>query len=89
MSVVVPAFECSEHIRSCLTAVAAQTYQGALDVTVALAPSSEGTADELAAVAAELAESSPRLPIQVIGNPGVSAAAGLNAAIAASSGEVG
>ena len=85
VSVVVPVFECANHIESCLAAVAAQTYRGHIDVTVALAPSSDGTRQALARAASEL---SPDLPIRVIDNPAISTPAGLNAAIADSSGDI-
>ena len=85
VSVVVPAFECADHIEGCLAAVAAQTYQGRLDVTVALAPSSDGTGQVVARAASEL---SSELRIRIVDNPAVNTPAGLNAAIADSSGDI-
>ena len=81
VSVVVPAKDCAALLPQCLAAVDAQTYRGPLDITVALAPSRDGT---------ELVLSTARLerPLQVIDNPSGTTSAGLNAAVAACAGEV-
>ncbi len=81
ISVVVPARDCAELIGECLAAIAAQTYRGPIDVTVAVAPSSDGTAQAVAGSEIEL-------PLQVVPNPAGTAAAGLNLAVAASAGAV-
>lgn len=81
VSVVIPARDCAEEIPGCLDAVSAQTYRGALDVIVAVAPSTDGT--ELA-----VAEAGCTWPLQVIQNPAGNTSAGLNLAIGAASGEV-
>ena len=81
VSVVVPARDCARLLPACLAAVDAQTYPGALDVTVALAPGSDDTARALS-------EAALRLPLRVVPNPAGSASAGLNAAVGACDGEV-
>ena len=43
-----PARDCAALIPQCLAAVGAQTYRGPLDVTVAVAPSRDGTDQVLA-----------------------------------------
>ena len=81
VSVVVPARDCARLLPACLAAVDAQTYPGALDVTVALAPGSDDTARALS-------EAALRLPLRVVDNPAGSTSAGLNAAVGACDGEV-
>lgn len=81
VSVVVPARDCASLLPECLAAIDSQTYRGPLDVTVALAPSTDGTEQVLAA--ASLA-----LRLRVIHNPAGTTPAGLNAAVAASEGEI-
>ena len=81
VSVVIPARNCAELVVECLAAVDAQTYQGPVDITVALAPSHDGTHEQLATVAL-------KRPLQVVDNPAGTTSAGLNAAIAASTGPV-
>ena len=81
VSVVVPARDCAAAIGECLVAVGAQTYRGAVDVTVAVAPSRDGTEQAVTGNGMEL-------PLQVVENPAGTAAAGLNLAVAASKGPI-
>ncbi len=81
VSVVVPARNCAELLPGCLAAIDRQTYQGPVDVTVALAPSSDGTEQVLA-------RCRTRLRMRVVDNPAGIASAGLNIAFAASQGPV-
>ncbi len=81
VSVVLPARDCAELLRDCLAALDAQTYEGVLDVTVAVAPSSDDTRRVLA-------DADLRLPMTVVDNPAGSTPAGLNTAIATSDGTV-
>ncbi|MYJ82002.1 MAG: glycosyltransferase family 2 protein [Acidimicrobiaceae bacterium] len=81
VSVVVPARDCAALIPECLSAIGSQTYQGPIDVTVALAPSGDGTENVLA-------DSSIGLPLQVVENPAGTSASGLNIAVAASRGPI-
>lgn len=85
VSVVIPALECATRIRGCIKAVAAQTYEGPVDVTVALARSADNTDEVLAELVSELALD---LPIRVIDNPAVTTPAGLNRAVAESTGTI-
>ena len=81
VSVVVPARDCAPTLPACLTAVEAQTYRGVLDVTVAVAPSADGTARLLS-------DTALKLPLQVVDNHAGTTSAGLNAAVGACDGEV-
>jgi succinoglycan biosynthesis protein ExoA len=81
VSVVATVLNEERHLRSAVEHVLAQDYPGPLDVTVALGPSRDRTD----AIAAELAQD-PR--VRTVRNPSGRTPAGLNAAIAASSGEV-
>lgn len=81
VSVVMAVRNEAGHLRESVTAVLAQRYPGPLDVTVALGPSDDGTATVLAELARD-----PR--VRCVDNPAGLTAAGLNAAIAASDGEV-
>ena len=81
ISVVVPARDCAALIGECLGAIDAQTYRGTVDVTVAVAPSRDGTERAVAGAGIEL-------PLQVVENPAGTAAAGLNVAVAASKGPI-
>lgn len=81
VSVVVPARNCAEVLGDCLTAIGAQTYRGPMDVTVAVAPSRDGTRQVLAAPWMEM-------PLQVVDNPSGTTPAGLNLAVAASRGTI-
>ncbi len=85
VSVVVPARDCASLLADCLAAIDAQTYCGPLDITVALAPGSDGTA----AVLAEMVSgASLRHAVRVVDNPAGTTSCGLNAAVAASAGTV-
>jgi len=66
------------HVRAAVTSLLSQDYAGPFDVTLALAPSIDGTEE----LVAELAELDPR--IRVVPNEIGSTPAGLNAAIRAS-----
>ncbi|WBM81414.1 glycosyltransferase family 2 protein [Cryobacterium breve] len=66
------------HVRAAVTSLLGQDYTGPFDVTLALAPSIDGTEE----LVAELAELDPR--IRVVPNEIGSTPAGLNAAIRAS-----
>ena len=66
------------HVRAAVTSLLGQDYAGPFDVTLALAPSIDGTEE----LVAELAELDPR--IRVVPNEIGSTPAGLNAAIRAS-----
>ncbi len=81
VTVVIPARNCAAELPGCLDAVSAQTYQGELDVLVAVAPSSDDT-DRAAAAAG------CTWPLQIIQNPAGTTPAGLNLAIGAATGEV-
>ena len=81
VSVVVPARDCAAVIGECLAAIGAQTYRGAIDVTVAVATSRDGTEQAVSGNGMEL-------PLQVVENPAGTAAAGLNIALAASKGPI-
>lgn len=70
------------HLPAALEAVLAQDYPGELEVCVAVAPSRDGTEQ----VARDLAAADPR--VGVVDNPKAVTPAGLNAAIAATEGEV-
>jgi glycosyltransferase involved in cell wall biosynthesis len=72
----------ARHLRDAVTAVLAQEYPGSFDVWVALAPSDDSTE----AVLDELVAADAR--VHRVENPAGVTPAGLNAAIAASSGEV-
>jgi len=82
VSVVMPVVNEERHLRTAVGRILAQDYAGELDITLAVGPSRDDTASVAAALAAE----SDR--IRVVENPTGSTPAGLNAAIAASSGEV-
>jgi len=82
VSVVMPVVNEERHLRAAVDRILTQDYAGELDVTLAVGPSK----DDTAMVAAELASASDR--IRVVDNPTGSTPAGLNAAIAASVGEI-
>ena len=82
VSVVMPVCNEARHLRDAVGAVLAQEYPGSFDVWVALAPSDDGTE----AVLDELVAADAR--VHRVENPAGVTPAGLNAAIAASSGEV-
>ena len=81
VSVVMPARDCAALIPECLAAVGAQTYRGPLDVTVAVAPSRDGTHQVLA-------DTRIGLPLQIVENLAGTTPAGLNIAMAASKGQI-
>ncbi len=81
VSVVVPARDCARLLPECLEAIGSQTYGGPIDVTVAVAPSRDGTEQVLA-------DSRIGLPLQVVENPAGTTAGGLNIAVAASKGRI-
>ena len=81
VSVMVPARNCADMLGDCLRAIGTQTYRGLIDVTVAVAPSSDGTRQVLADTTLEI-------PLQVLDNPAGTTPAGLNIAVAASKGEI-
>ena len=82
VSVIMTVVNEERHLRAAVKRIHDQDYEGPLDVTVAVGPSRDNTAS----VAAELAGESGR--VQVVANPTGSTPAGLNAAIAASGGDV-
>lgn len=78
-------------LASCLESVAAQSYRGPLDVTVALAPEHDSSAELLEQLRSRMpAPGKSRSPVamQVIDNPRGITSTGLNLAIAACSGDV-
>ncbi len=81
VSVVMAVRNEAGHLRESVGAVLAQRYPGRLDVTVAVAPSTDATAQ----IVADL-QRDPR--VRSVDNPAGQTAAGLNAAIAASTGDV-
>ena len=81
VSVVVPARDCADQLGDCLAAIGGQTYRGPMDVTVALAPSNDATAEVLA-------RSTLDVPLQIVENHAGTTPAALNIAVAASRGPV-
>ena len=81
VSVVMAVRNEARHLQHAVGSVLAQRYPGRLDVTVALAPSHDGTAEVLAELGRDAR-------VTAVDNPSGLTAAGLNAAIAASSGAV-
>jgi len=79
VSVIMPVLNEELHLREAVERVLAQDYAGPLEVVLALGPSTDGT-DEIAAA---LAVADPR--VMTVPNPTGRTAAGLNAAIKASS----
>jgi glycosyltransferase involved in cell wall biosynthesis len=82
VSVIIPARDAAGGIVDAIRSVVAQRYDGALEIIVAEGRSS----DETRRLVEELADAHP--DVRLIDNPSGETAAGLNAAIAASSGEV-
>lgn len=82
VSVVMPVLNERRHLREAVTRVLDQQLDGELEVVLALGPSTDGT-DE---VARELAAGDPR--VRLVGNPSGRTPNGLNAAVAASTGDV-
>jgi succinoglycan biosynthesis protein ExoA len=81
VSVVMAVRNEARHLRDAVASVLEQAYPGPLDVTVALGPSDDATGDVLA----ELAQDER---VAAVDNPAGLTAAGLNAAIGASTGSV-
>ncbi|WP_428119070.1 glycosyltransferase [Candidatus Poriferisodalis sp.] len=89
VSVVLPARDCAELLPDCLAAIDAQTYQGVVDLTVAVAPSTDDTRRVLTDARLGAPMKVPmNVQMNVIDNPAGTTPAGLNAAIAASDGTV-
>lgn len=86
VAVVLPIRNEAAHLAAAIDSIRAQAYPGALSIVMAVGPST----DDTAAVAAELAAASAgsAVPVIVVDNPTGGTAAGLNRAIAASSGAV-
>ena len=82
VSVVIPVKNEHAHLGAALDAVLRQDYAGAIEIVIADGNSTDGTR-QLAEARAAVDPS-----IRIVDNPAGTAAAGLNAAIAASSGEV-
>ncbi len=82
LSVVMPVRNDAAHLDAAVTAVLAQDYPVPFDVVLGVGPSHDGTE----AVARRLAEQHPA--VRVVENTSGSTSAGLNAAIAAATGEV-
>ncbi len=81
VTVVIPARNCARELQGCLDAVSAQTYNGPLDVVIAVAPSDDGTSQAVA-------EAHCSWPVTIVDNPACTASDGLNAAIDACGSEV-
>lgn len=82
VSVVIPVLNEARHLRDAVFQVLAQDWDGDLEIVLAVAPSVDGTAE----IAADLAAADER--IVVIPNPSGRTPDALNAAIAASRGDV-
>jgi succinoglycan biosynthesis protein ExoA len=82
VSVVVPARNAAATLRGAVNSALSQEWTGPLEIVIAVGPSNDATA----ALAEELAAGDPR--VRMIDNATASTGAGLNAAIAASVGDV-
>ena len=82
VSVVMPVVNEERHLRAAVQRVLNQDYPGPLDVTLAVGPSRDATADVADALTREFDR------VRVVPNPSGATPAGLNAAIAASTGEI-
>ena len=82
VSVVMPIRNEADHLEAAVASVLSQQYPSDFDICLAIGPSDDGTEE----VAARLAETDPR--VLVVANPAGVTPAGLNAAIAATTGEV-
>ena len=82
VSIVVPVLNEQDHLAESVARLLAQQYDGPLDIVLALGPSD----DDTDLIARELANDDPR--VTLVSNPTGATPAGLNLAIAASSGEV-
>jgi cellulose synthase/poly-beta-1,6-N-acetylglucosamine synthase-like glycosyltransferase len=81
VSVIMAVRNEARHLHESVGAILSQDYPGSLDVTVAAAPSSDGTADVLDTLAKDGR-------VRVVDNPAGITPAGLNAALRASTGAV-
>ncbi|WP_280693994.1 glycosyltransferase family 2 protein [Kitasatospora sp. GAS204B] len=79
VSVIMPVLNEERHLRTAVRRILEQDYAGAMEVVIALGPSTDRTD----AIAAELAAADPR--VRTVPNPSGRTPAGLNAAIRASS----
>lgn len=82
VSVIMPVRNESNHLITAVNAILSQDYPGRFDVCLAVAPSDDDTEQLIA----ELVAHSPR--VRVVANPKIIIPAGLNAAVAATSGDV-
>ncbi len=82
VSVIMPVRNEERFLRDSVEAILAQHYPGGFDVCLAMAPSSDATD----AVAARLVRDHPQ--VRMVANPSGTTPAGLNAAIAATTGEI-
>lgn len=82
VSVVMPVVNEERHLESAVARILDQDYPGEIEVAIAVAPSRDGTE----AVARAIAAQDPR--VQVVQNPSGRTPSGLNAAIAATKGEI-
>ena len=82
VSVIMPVINEEQHLADSVNRILAQEYAGSINVVIAIGPSKDRTR----AVADELQRSSDR--VIVVDNPSGRTPAGLNAAIAAATGEV-
>lgn len=82
VSVVMPVINEERHLTAAVERILSQDYAGRLEVVIAVAPSSDRTAE----VAADLAAGDQR--VRVVENPSGATPAGLNAAIDASTGDI-
>jgi succinoglycan biosynthesis protein ExoA len=82
VSVIMPVVNEERHLAEAVQQILRQDYAGPLEIVIAVGPSRDRTAD----VAAELAANNAA--VHVVANPTGKTPAGLNAAIAGSSGEI-
>lgn len=82
VSVILTVLNEALHLEESISAILESDYSGAIDVAIAVGPSHDGTAE----LAAKLADRDRR--VKVIENPSGRTPDGLNAAIAATSGEI-
>lgn len=79
VSVVLPTLNERPYIRDCLDSLLSQDHPGLVEILVCDGGSTDGTREIVAAAPA---------PVRLVENPGVTAAAGMNAGIAAATSEV-
>lgn len=82
VSVIVPVLNEERHLREAVRMILGQDYRGPLEIVLALGPSTDRTAE----VAAALVAHDPR--VRTVPNPSGKTPEALNAAIAASTGEI-